>query len=180
MRTGKHLAAGIAAGAASGLAASWLMLRFIQGPGFHLQESLKTRDEQFADTSEAARRRQHGEPEPETVTMQAADVFASNAPGGRHLSRAEKEQGGTIVHYAFGALMGAVYGAAAEYTALPGLGLGTVFGTGLWAATDLWSVPAVGFAKWPRGEPAGAHVSHWLAHLVYGAGMESTRRLLRR
>jgi len=50
----------------------------------------------------------------------------------------------------------------------------------LWAGTDLLSVPAVGFAKWPNKEPAAAHLSHWLAHLVYGTGMESTRRLLRR
>jgi putative membrane protein len=176
----RNVAAGLAAGAVSGLAASWLMLRFIQGPGFRLQESLKSDAERRADRAGARHRAATGTPEPETVTMQAADVFASHAPGGRHLSREEKEQGGTVVHYAFGALMGAAYGVASEFTSLPGLGLGTVFGTVLWLNTDLWSVPAVGFSKWPGEEPAGAHVSHWLAHLVYGTGMEATRRLLRR
>ncbi len=180
MHPRKNFAAGLIAGAVSGLAASWLMLRFIQGFGFQIQESLKSKDEHYADIAEAARRQQHGEPEPETVTMQAADVFASHAPGGRHLSRDEKEQGGTVVHYVFGAAMGVAYGLAAEYTSLPTLAGGALFGTVLWAATDLWSVPAVGFAKWPDEEPAGAHVSHWLAHLVYGTSMETTRRLVRR
>jgi hypothetical protein len=175
----QNLAAGLIVGAVSGLAASWLMLRFIQGPGFRLQEALKSSDEHYADTVEAAHRQQHAQPEPETVTMQAADVFASHAPGGRHLSRDEKEQAATVVHYTFGAAMGVAYGIAAEYTPLPTFGLGALFGAVLWSATDLWSVPAVGFAKWPKDEPAAAHLSHLLAHLVYGSAMETTRRLLR-
>lgn len=177
MRPRKNATAGLLAGTASGLVASWLMLRFIQGPGHRLQESLKTQDDRNADATEQHR---HGQTQPETVTMQAADTFASHLPGGRHLSRAEKEQGGTVVHYGFGALMGAAYGVVSEYTTLPGIGFGTVFGTVLWLNTDLWSVPAVGFAKWPKDEPASAHLSHWLAHVVYATGMETTRRLLRR
>ena len=172
----ENLAAGLIAGTLSGLVGSWLMLRFIQGPGFQLQEALKTGQQRAKDAVEAGQRQS----EPETVTMQAADVFASHAPGGRHLSRGEKEQAATAVHYTFGAAMGVAYGIAAEYTSLPTFGLGAAFGTVLWASTDLWSVPAVGFAKWPKDEPAAAHVSHWLAHLVFGMGMETTRRLLRR
>lgn len=180
MQPKKNLGAGVLAGAVSGLAASWLMLKFIQGPGTTLLQELKSPEDHLQDADEARQRSIFGQPEPETVTMQAADVFASHAPGGRHLSRAEKEVGGTMVHYAFGAVMGAAYGAAAEYTSLPGIGLGSVFGTVLWASTDLLSVPAVGFAKWPIEEPPAAHLTHWLAHMVYCVGMESTRRLLRR
>jgi|SRR5579875_4192117 len=176
----QNLAAGLIVGAVSGLAASWLMLRFIQGPGFRIQESLKSSDEHYSDTVAATQRQQQGQPEPETVTMQAADTFASHAPNGRHLSRTEKEQAATAVHYVFGTAMGVAYGIAAEYTTLPTLAYGSLFGTVLWASTDLWSVPAVGFAKWPSEEPAAAHLSHWLAHLVYATGMETTRRLLRR
>jgi putative membrane protein len=180
MHPRKNLGAGLLAGAGSGLVASWLMLKFIQGPGTTLLQNLKRPEDHLQDADEARQRTIFGQGEPDTVTMQAAEVFASRIPGGRHLSREEKEQGGTVVHYAFGALMGAAYGAAAEYTTLPGIGLGTAFGTVLWAATDLCSVPAVGFAKWPTEEPPAAHLTHWLAHLVYGASMESTRRLLRR
>ena len=175
----QNLAAGIITGTLSGLAASWLMLRFIQGPGYRLQESLKTQADHQADAAEARLRQQTNQPEPETVTMQAADTFASHAPDGRHLTRAEKEQAATVVHYAFGAAMGLFYGMAAEYTTLPTLGQGALFGTVLWAATDLFSVPAVGYAKWPDQEPPAAHLSHWLAHLVFAVSMETTRRTLR-
>ncbi len=176
----ENLAAGLIAGTLSGLAGSWLMLRFIQGPGFQLQQATKHKEDHQEDAAEAGQRKQAGQPEPETVTMQAADVFASHAPGGRDLSRPEKEQAATVVHYTFGVAAGVAYSIAAEYTNLPTLALGTAFGTVLWAATDLWFVPAVGFAKNPSREPAAAHLSHWLAHLVFGAGVETTRRLLRR
>ncbi len=176
----ENLAAGLIAGTLGGLVGSWLMLRFMQGPGFQLQQAFKGEQDHRHDAAEARARAQAGLPEPDTVTMRAADVFASHAPGGRHLSRREREQAGTAVHYTFGVAMGVAYGIAAEYTSLPTLAFGSAFGTVLWAATDLWSVPAVGFAKWPSEEPAAAHISHWLAHLVFGAGMETTRRLLRR
>ncbi len=174
------LAAGLIAGALSGLLGSWLMLKFIQGPGDAILNALKSDRDHAEDLAEAEHRLRTGEPEPDTVTMQAADVFARKLLISRHPSRPERERAGTAVHYTFGIAMGVAYGIAAEYTALPGVGLGAAFGTVLWAGTDLLSVPAVGFAKWPNKEPAAAHLSHWLAHLVYGTGMESTRRLLRR
>lgn len=180
MQTRENLAAGLVVGALSGLVGSWLMLRFIKGPGDALLNSLKSDEDHQHDAAEAQQRQQSGQPAPEHVTMQAAGLFARLAPGGRELSRQEREFGGTVVHYTFGTLMGLGYGIAAEFTTLPTLGQGALFGTVLWTATDLWSVPAVGFAKWPNQEPAAAHLSHWLAHVVYGVGMETTRRLLRR
>ncbi len=175
----QNLAAGILAGTLSGLAASWLMLRFIQGPGYRLQEALKTSVDHQADAAEASQRSQTGQPTPETVTMQAAGTFASHAPHGRHLTRTEKEKAATVVHYTFGAAMGLFYGMAAEYTALPTLAKGALFGTVLWTATDLFAVPAAGYAKWPDQEPPAAHLSHWLAHLVFAISMETTRGALR-
>ena len=177
-RDEKSVVAGMAAGAASGLVASWLMLRFIEGPGARLLDRWKTGEDRQKDAEADAVRAESGY-SLEPVTMQASDVFARSAPGGHHLSRGEREKAGTLVHYGFGTLMGVAYGVAAEYSPLPGLGVGSAFGTALWAGTDLLSVPAVGFAKWPRDEPPAAHLTHWLAHLVFGMGMEATRRLLR-
>lgn len=179
MASSKRIAFGLLIGAASGLTGSWLMLRFIQGPGTRLQRRLKTPDDLRHDAAEQQHRQRSGQPLPETVTMQAADILASHLPGGRHLSRSEKEAGATVVHYTFGALMGAAYGVVAEYSRLPTLGLGSAFGLVLWVNTDLWSVPLTGLAKHPREEPPAAHIAHLLAHLVYTVGMESTRRLLR-
>lgn len=47
--------------------------------------------------------------------MKAADAVVSISTGGRHLSSEQKGKAGPLVHYAFGALMGALYGTAAEY-----------------------------------------------------------------
>ncbi len=165
---------GMAVGAVSGVVASWLMLQFSEGPGSRWVEAGKT-----AADREAERRRQeqHGLDNPDSVTMQAAEAFATHVPGGRPLSFEERQRGGAAVHYGFGALMGAVYGVATEMAPVVGIGLGIPFGTVLWAGTDLLAVPAVGLAKWPMDEPASAQGTHWLAHLVYGVGMETTRRL---
>ncbi len=170
---------GLLVGVVSGLAGSWLMLRFIEGPGSRMLEEMKTDEDRAGDAREAEWLRADGQAEPDSVTMQAADVLASKLSGGQHLTHEERAKYGTVVHYAFGGLMGAVYGATAEFWELPTVGLGSVFGTALWLGTDLWSVPAVGFAKWPSEEPGAAHLTHWMAHLVYGMGMEGTRRLLR-
>ncbi len=174
-----NVALGALVGTVGGLAGSWLMLRFIEDVGPRLLEKLKTADDRARDQAEAAKLEAAGEREPDTVTMQAADVFASKATGGRHLTHEQRVQAGTLVHYGFGALMGLTYGMMAEVWKLPTAGVGSVFGTVLWMGTDLWSVPAVGFAKWPSEEPAAAHLTHWLAHVVFGVGMEGTRRLLR-
>jgi hypothetical protein len=49
----------------------------------------------------------------EDATMKTADRI-SQALKGRHLTKDEKKKAGPVVHYAFGALMGAVYGASVE------------------------------------------------------------------
>ena len=170
---------GALVGALSGLAGSWLMLRFIEDLGPRLLEGLKSEREHAADRAEDEARSRQGMAEPDSVTMQAADVFATMARGGRHLTHEERAKGGTLVHYAFGTLMGVAYGMTAEVWEVPTVGWGGVFGTALWLGTDLVSVPAVGFARWPEEEPAAAHLTHWMAHMVYGVGMEGTRRLLR-
>ncbi len=170
----RNLWRGVVLGAASGAAASWLMLHFIEGPGKRWLAAGKTAHDREKET---LRQERDGPDNPESVTMQAPEAFASHAPGGRHLTLNERRNGGTLVHYGFGALMGAFYGGAAEVAPVLGAGVGVPFGTLLWAGTDLVSIPAVGFAKWPADEPAAALVMHWASHVVYGVAMETLRRL---
>jgi putative membrane protein len=49
--------------------------------------------------------------------MKTADRI-SEALQGRHLTKDEKKKAGSVVHYAFGALMGAVYGGSVEINPL--------------------------------------------------------------
>lgn len=165
------LGVGILAGVVGGLVGSWVMLKFIEGPGPRFERAMQGRPE---PTGEEARRQAAAT---ESVTMQAAETFYRVATGGE-LTHAERVEGGEVVHYVFGALMGLGYGVVAEYLPV-GVGMGAAFGTVLWAGTDLVAVPAVGFAAWPTEEPGSAHVAHWAAHLVYGVTMEGTRRLVR-
>ena len=166
------LARGVVAGLLGGLVGSWVMLKFIEGPGPAMERALQGRSK---PTAEEERRQAE---QAESVTMQAAETFYHAGTGG-HLTHAERAVDGEVVHYAFGTLMGLGYGVVADYAPVVSVGMGAAFGTVLWAGTDLLSIPAVGFAASPGEEPGSAHVAHWMAHVVYGAAMEGTRRLVR-
>ena len=111
--------------------------------------------------------------------MKVADAIAKTTTG-HHLTKEQKETGGPIVHYAFGGLMGGVYGGIAEYLPASRIGFGTLFGSGLFAGADLVVVPALGLSKPPTEQPISDHVSHWGAHVIYGATLEFVRRGVRR
>src|ERR1700692_4384624 len=92
---------GMLAGAVGGLVASWTMNEFQKV--WTAAEKQITGGKQGQDGN-----RQDGE-DAEDATMKTADRI-SQALQGRHLTKDEKKDG-QVVHYAFGALMGAVYGA---------------------------------------------------------------------
>src|ERR1700712_2696881 len=117
MQKQKHVVRGVLAGVAGGLVASWIMNEFIAGPGVKLQHAVQTDEENVQQEQQAKKQEQSGEPKID-ATMKTADAIASAANGGRHLSLEEKQKGGPVVHYAFGALMGGFYGGLAEYSSI--------------------------------------------------------------
>ncbi len=167
----KHLLRGILAGVAGGLVASWVMNEFMAGPGKSLTHALQT-DEQNRKDEQSA---QSGEPK-EDSTMKTAEAIVHAVTGGRHLSTEEREKGGPIVHYAFGAVMGAVYGGLAEYTELVTAGFGTTFGAALFGGADLVAVPVLNLSGPPTQYPAASYASPFAAHIVYGVTTELVRR----
>src|SRR5579883_1916844 len=60
------------------------------------------------------------------------------------------------VAHAVGTLLGAGYGVAAEYSALPRAGVGTAFGAALWLVSDEVAVPALHLAKATAGIRSGS------------------------
>jgi putative membrane protein len=106
--------------------------------------------------------------------------------GGKSLSSDQKEKGGMVVHYAFGTLMGALYGVAAEMGArrigrnsvLSGMG----FGAALFAGADEVAVPALRLSKSPAEVSWAEHLYGFAAHLVYGttaaAVFKATRKAM--
>ncbi|HEV2136204.1 MAG TPA: DUF1440 domain-containing protein [Terracidiphilus sp.] len=121
---------------------------------------------------------QQGEQESENATMKAAGKIASIS--GRQLSHEQKKKAGPVVHYSFGTLQGALYGAMTELTRTAGGFLpGVIFGAALFALADEVAVPALGLSGKPSETPASTHVYAAAAHCVYGMATEFARRGLR-
>jgi uncharacterized membrane protein YagU involved in acid resistance len=172
MSESKHFLRGAMAGLLGGLVASWVMNEFMAGPGQKLQHAVQS--------SEENQQQQTTSDEPkEDATMKAADAVVSIGTGGRHLSSEQKEKAGPVVHYAFGALMGALYGAAAEYWPAVRAGFGTTFASALFAGADLIAVPVLQLGPSPAEEPGSALLSPFSAHLLYGSTTELVRRIVR-
>ncbi|MBT9330847.1 DUF1440 domain-containing protein [Paracidobacterium acidisoli] len=168
----RHLLRGAIAGAAGGMLASWIMNSFIAGPGKKLEQAV-----QYAGQNQQDQKAD--EMPKQDATMKVADTVVSTATGGLHLSWEAREKAGPVVHYAFGSLMGAFYGALAEYW--PGVrsGFGTTFGSALFTGADLIGVPVLQLGPPPAEQPKAELATHLSAHLVYGLTTEFARRILR-
>ena len=116
--------------------------------------------------------RTHGEPEPSEVL---AERFA-----GHELAGAEKDVAVEAIHWGFGALSGAAYGALAEYypaaTAKDGVG----FGVALASLTQENALPAMGLAAEPEEQTTRERTSEMASHVVFGVVTETVRRVVRR
>jgi uncharacterized membrane protein YagU involved in acid resistance len=167
----KHLVRGVLAGVAGGLVASWVMNEFSSTVGEKISKEVETPAEQ---------RLLEMESDGEDATMKAADKVVETVTGGRHLSHEEREVGGPIVHYSFGAVMGGLYGGLAEYSKAARSGFGTTFGGILFVTADVFGVPAAGLGKWPDQYPVSSLANPLATHLVYGATTELVRLLVRK
>lgn len=168
----RHLFRGILAGMAGGLVASWVMNEFMAGPGQKLQQVMQSDEQNERQAIES------DEPK-EDATMKAADAIVNVATGGEHLSWEERQRGGPVVHYAFGTLMGGIYGGLAEYCPPVRASFGTTFGSALFAGADLIAVPVLNLGPTPPEQPKSALASPFAAHLVYGITTELVRRFVR-
>ena len=167
----RNIPLGILAGIAGGLVASFVMNEFITGPGSKLAKAVETPDEQ---------KQLEALSDGEDATMKAADLIAATATGGQHLTHEQRAAAGPAIHYAFGGLMGGIYGGLAELSSTTTAGFGTTFGSMLFTGADLFAVPVLKLAPSPTEEPTSALATPLVAHLVYGATTELIRRFVRR
>jgi putative membrane protein len=161
---------GIAAGVAGGLAASWVMNQF-QNVWMKAAEAASNGNSRRSN----GRQREQQEEDP---TMKTAAKIAETFTG-EPLTRRQKQKGGPLVHYVFGATMGGLYGAAAEY--VPGVRAwaGLPYGATLFAGADEVALPLLGLTKAPTEYPPTRHLYGLSSHFVYGATLEGVRRLIR-
>ncbi|HEU5452644.1 MAG TPA: DUF1440 domain-containing protein [Terriglobales bacterium] len=167
-RRQRRMLKGVAAGAAGGLVASWAMNQF---------QAAWSKAKEVA--SDGAGGQQQSSEESDDATMKTADRVVQPVLG-RHLSREEKKRGGPVVHYAFGSLVGAAYGAVNELTPKARTGFGLPYGAAVFVGADEIAVPALGLSQPPQKSPLSTHAYALASHLVYGAVLEGVRRGVRR
>jgi putative membrane protein len=169
-----HPIRGMAAGVLAGLAASWVMNQFQQmrpesrrdqqGNGKSQRDPQEHKVEQSSDNEPATVK---------TAELVSQRVFEHD------LSPQEKQVAGPAVHYAYGAVVGGLYGGLAELLPGVGAGLGLPFGFALWLLGDEVAVPALGLAKPPLEYPPEVHADALAAHFMYGATTDLLRRVVK-
>jgi hypothetical protein len=174
---------GLAAGLIAGLVASWTMNQF---------QAMLGKLTEGVERSHGAQSLQQGKPdesdkivqpdndeEDDDATERLASAISENIFG-KELTEAEKEAAGTVVHYAFGTVTGAMYGAMAELAPVVTAGLGMPYGAAIWIAGDEGIVPALGLSKSPTEYPLSTHAYAFASHLFYGLTVEVVRRAVRK
>jgi putative membrane protein len=158
---------GVAAGVAGGLVASYVMNQFQA-----VTKKLSAGEGNGGGQGEAAKN------EGEDATVKTAEAITGAF--GHPISQDEKKVAGPVVHYAFGATMGAVYGALAELSPTVAKGAGVPFGTAVWLGADEIAVPALHLSKKPAESPPSVHASALASHVVYGLTTDLVRRAVLR
>ncbi len=98
---------------------------------------------------------------------------------GLELNAAQCKTATPIAHYATGALSGAVYGIAAEYSGLTKIGLGSVFGCVVFAIGNDLILPTLTLLPPLSETPQVLQWEGFSSHALYGTATELVRRLLR-
>jgi hypothetical protein len=166
-----HLFAGLASGMIGGIVATWVLDMYKQGA----LEATRRAESAVGAGPVLSRHQEERMHDQERAHVQVADRIVKSTTGKR-LSRARRRDAVPVVHYAIGALAGAAYGVAAEFIPAVRAGYGTGFASILFMGGSQSLIPGFGFGpeKGPAGQGDGLS-----GHLVYGATLETTRRILR-
>ena len=185
---------GCAAGIGGGLAATIVMTGF-QEAWQAIAKRSSNQSEHHKHSDRQMSRQDSGESWVESSRNREKQLSGSENPTekvarkvvsviGTELSSSGKKKAGMVVHYAFGTLVGGLYGAALElaprrYRRNP-LRSGLVMGSALFTAADEIALPAVSLTEGPTKTPASAHVYGLVSHLVYGVTAVLLTRELRK
>ncbi|GGK44127.1 DUF1440 domain-containing protein [Nocardia camponoti] len=103
----------------------------------------------------------------------------SEAVYGKPLDKSEKLKAQQVIHYGFGAVVGAAYGVATANCPAIGRGLGIPAGLALYGTTHATLLPLFGVQQPPWKMPLSAVCWEATSHAVFGATLEIGLRLLR-
>jgi uncharacterized membrane protein YagU involved in acid resistance len=117
-------------------------------------------------------------PEGEAPTEKVAATIAEQTTG-RRLDSQSKEHGGHLVHYAFGAVLGALYGLLSSRFPRIRAGSGTAYGAAVWVGATETALPLSGLSKPPGEFPFYIHAMALASHVVFGASLDRVTRWAR-
>jgi hypothetical protein len=109
------------------------------------------------------------------IAAQALARFALD----RSLSEKELSIAAAVVHFGFGAAVGAIYSAYLGGTSHKQQS-GSAFGSAVWLTADELAMPLLGLSRSTLQRPLEMHCQSLVAHLVYGVVTERVRRVTRR
>jgi putative membrane protein len=116
--------------------------------------------------------RTHGEPEPPAVL---AEKLA-----GHELTADQQAVAVETIHWGFGALSGAAYGALAEFYPAATAKDGAGFGMALASLTHEGALPAMGLSAPPEEQTTRERTSEMASHALFGVVTETVRRMVRK
>ncbi len=119
--------------------------------------------------------RTQGQPFPPEVAVHKAQSAA-----GAHLPPAAEKAAIDNLHWVFGGVSGAVYGAAAEFRPSVTAWKGAAFGLAVNRIMHEGILPRAGMVEPVEDQPAQERVSEWFTHAVYGVTTEVVRGYMRK
>ena len=116
--------------------------------------------------------RTHGEPEP-------TEILAKKIAG-HPLDSNTEAIASEAIHWGFGALIGAAYGALAEFYPVATAKEGAGFGLALMSLTHEEALPALGLSASPEDQTVREKSSEAATHVLYGVVTERVRSFVRK
>ena len=107
-------------------------------------------------------------------------VVLAEKVAGHELPQGEQQLAMQGVHWAFGALAGAAYGALIEFKPSVGAWQGAAFGLGVKRMTHDSTLPQMGLEQPKEEQPPQERISEWVTHAIYGVTTEIVRRQVRK
>jgi putative membrane protein len=116
---------------------------------------------------------------PRTRGQTPPPVVLAEQVAGHPLPPAEKQAAMQTIHWGFGAIAGAVYGAIVEVEPSLAAWRGAAFGLTLNKITHESVLPRMGLSAPREEQPTQERISEWVTHAVYGIFTDAVRRIVR-
>ena len=166
------LLGGLAAGIIGGIVATWVLDKYQQGA----LEATRAAENAVNAEPFLSRRQEDRLREQQLAHAEAAERIAQSTFG-KGLSRSQRRNAAPIVQYAIGALAGGAYGFAVEILPVVRRGYGTGYSNLLFLGGSQAMLPWLNLGT--RQKIAPLKNGGLSAPIIYGATLETTRRILR-